>query len=109
MRYEQALELAKDNGITVHYINIDKKTVGRMRLEERAQLRSLVESTGGVYGEALELEGVETFVQQIVAKERRRPIEVRSSPFTLGFWLIVGSLCLCSFSRLLETMIMRVL
>ncbi len=108
MRTLSALRIAKDNGIRVHYINIDKNSYERLSLDERDQLRGAVEATGGIYGVVSVAQGFQSIMDQIAAIESPQQVAAfRQNAMTIGFWLIVCSLISFSGSRLLESFVLR--
>jgi len=108
MRYEQALRFAKEKGVRVYYLNIDKNSYERMSYSDRENLRKLVEATGGIYGEVPSSQKIEEVLGHIAQKEVYQRTEKVKSSSSLGYWLIVWALIFCSLSRLFETLVLRV-
>lgn len=109
MRTVVALNIAKENGIRVHYINIDKNSYDRLSIEERDQLRAAVGATGGVYGEVSPAESFQSIMSQVADIEGTQEVTVlQQNSITIGFWLIVCALIAVCASRLLESAILRV-
>lgn len=108
IRTMQALTYAKENNVTVHYINIDKRGYQQLSQNERDDLARAVEATGGNYFEIAvgqSLGQVMTQIAQSVgAKKAPPPIENRDG---IAFWLILAAITTASLSRLLESVVLR--
>lgn len=109
MRTFPALTYAKENNVTVNYVNVDKNSYQQLSVEERSRLLRAVEATGGGYFEVTPHQSVSQVMAQIT-----QSIQVQKPPITpenrleAGFWLIVFALGAASLSRLLETACVRV-
>jgi len=108
MRYERSLQYAKERGIKVYYINIDKKSYERMPFIDRENIRALVEATGGIYGEVSPSYSLERFLSQVSSREGLQQAKSVVYASSLGWWLIGWAVVFCSLSRLLETSVLRV-
>ncbi len=108
MPYERALEYARQRGVRVHYLNIDKKSYEKMPFIDREDLRRLVQATGGVYGEVSLTHSLEQLLSRISKKEEYQQVENEPRSSLLGWALLASALIFCSLSRLLESTILRV-
>jgi len=106
IRSEDALKKAAEEEVSVHYINIDPRAYGRMRLEERGRLRALVERTGGIYAEVSEGRPLEGILKQIAKQEE--PKAHYPTPQVIGVYILILALFFCTVSRLLESFFLRV-
>jgi Ca-activated chloride channel family protein len=109
MPYERALQYARERNVRVHYLNIDKKSYEKMPFIDRDNLRRLVETTGGVYGEVSLTHSLEKLLSRVAEKEEYQQVEKEPRSSSLGWALIAWALIFCSLSRLLESTILRVI
>ncbi len=109
MRTYQALDYARENKVRVNYVNVDKHSYQQLSQEERSRLVNAVEATGGRYFEVTIGQNLGQVMSQIAESVERQhappPMENRAE---LAFWLIAIALVSISLSRLLETVVMRV-
>lgn len=109
MRTFQALDYARENNVRVNYVNVDKNSYQQLSLEERSRLIDAIEATGGQYFEVTVGQSLGQVMSQIAqsvqATPSMPPLENRAE---LAFWLLVCALMSASVSRLLETVVMRV-
>jgi Ca-activated chloride channel family protein len=109
IRTLQALDYARENHVKVNYVNVDRHSYQQLSSEERDRLLNAVEATGGQYFEITFSQSLGQVMSQIAESAQRQQAPSRKEDGReLGFWLIVIALTCVSFSRLLETVFMRV-
>jgi Ca-activated chloride channel homolog len=109
MRLLPALENAREEGVCVYYVNVDKNSYKMMSLGERDKITKAVDATGGKYYEITSGESLEQVLKEIVRKESKEKVEVTvvDNSMIIGLWLIVLTLITLSLSRMVETVLMR--
>ena len=109
MRSIQALSVAKDNHVCVHYINVDKTSYQRMAADERDRLIEAIEATGGSYHEAMSKAQVSDTLKAIIIGKSTEKV---TSEFDNNGLVIVFLLTMTMFmlfvGRGMETIVLRV-
>jgi Ca-activated chloride channel homolog len=109
IRTMQALDYAKENHVKVNYINVDKYSYQQLAPEERDRLLQAVESTGGQYFEITINQTLSQALEKITKSiEQQQAAPPQENRLELSFWLILLALLCSSVSRLLETVLARV-
>lgn len=110
MRLLPALENAREEGVCVYYVNVDKNSYKMMTLGERDKITRAVDATGGKYYEVTSGDSLDQILQEIVQKESKKKVEILpvDNSMTWGLWLIIVTLITLCSSRMIETALMRV-
>lgn len=108
MRNKEALRIAKDNQITVNYINIDKSSYQRMPSSERDTLIDAVQDTGGRYFESTSSDQLQEILLNLIEKTKILPEKATADyePKALFFLAAVVLFSLCS-ARAIETIFLK--
>ena len=109
MRSIQALRVAKDNHVCVHYINVDKTSYQRMAADERDRLIEAIEATGGSYHEAMSKAQVsDTLKAIIVGKSAEKVTSEFDNNGVVIVFLLTMTMFMLFVGRGMETIVLRV-
>jgi Mg-chelatase subunit ChlD len=111
MRLLPALEQARQSGVRIYFVNVDKNSYRMLSLNERGKIEKAVDETGGKYFEVTSGYSLDQVLGEVVQKEEGKKIDsvVVDNQMSVGLWLIIFAIMSTVLSRLIETVVMRVI